>query len=207
MSDDDDLPVLTQVLRTGRPGAIDPATPVAVRTPDALDPRTVPEGPWLADQLVIGHAPAHVIESYLGPSFDVPPATAADDVAQTDEARHAQPADVFVLSQDHDAPQVIGVSFDEPEFRTEPVVAASPEDPAVFAERVRDAVLDSLAARIDTELDARVAQAIHVEVETALGQLQARLRTAFADALKDVVQRAVDEEIARLAAQRSGDGA
>ena len=50
MSDDDDLPVLTQVLRTGRPGSADPATPIPARTPDALDPRTVPEGPWLAER-------------------------------------------------------------------------------------------------------------------------------------------------------------
>ena len=78
----------------------------------------------------------------------------------------------------------------------------APEDPAVFAARVRDAVLENLSARIDTELDARIAQAIHAEVETALAQLQGSLRAQLSEALKDVVGRAVDEEIARLVAVR-----
>lgn len=214
--DDDDLPVLTQILRTGVADRTDTrsrARPFAV---DALDPRKVADAPWLTDQLDIGHAPTHEIEPYLNPSFDVVLPAFPDERPDANEAtEEPRPSDAFGLSQDHDAPQALGIAYDEPEYSVDPPadtpaevqVEAPREDPTVFAERVRDAVLDTLGTRIDTELDARVAQAIRVEVETALAQLQANLRTHLAEALKDVVGRAVDEEIARLGVLRVTDRA
>jgi hypothetical protein len=129
--DDDDLPVLTQILRTGD-----------AHPSDAPIDRV--RGP-------IGNEPHHEIASYQVPPFDLPVT----------------------------------------------------EDPAAFAAQVRDAVLENVSGRIDTELDARIAQAIHAEVETALARLQGSLRAQLSEAFKDVVGRAVDEEIARLAAVRS----
>ena len=207
--DDDDLPVLTQILRTGN---ADPAAPPAPRlgerTVDALDPRTVADATRPADQLVIGHEPPRESDDYLAPSFHVsPPAFPADEPDTDHEHRESHAADPFVLSQDHDAPQALGLSFDEPAYSVDAPAAASHERTAAFATTVRDAVLDDLSARIETELDARIAQAIHSEVETALAQLQSNLRTHLAEALKDVVGRAVDEEIARLAAERPADSA
>ena len=64
--------------------------------------------------------------------------------------------------------------------------------------RVRESVLDDLSTRIDTELDARIAQAMHAEVETAIAQLQVHLRDHLTLALRDVVARAVDDAIARV---------
>ena len=207
--DDDDLPVLTQILRTGHAQPSGQTSPRAQPvTADALDPRTVADAPWLSDPLVIGHEPPREIGDYLAPSFDRAPPVLTADAQETDGGATASPAaDAFVLPQDHDAPQALGLAYDEPEYAVEPPPEAPREDPAAFAARVRDAVLENLSARIETELDARVAQAIHAEVETALAQLQASLRTHLADAMKDVVGRAVDEEIARLAAQRSSDSA
>ena len=205
--DDDDLPVLTQILRTGNahPDAVPLPRPQA-RSADSLDPRTVADAPWPSDPLVIGHEPPRAIEDYLAPSFDVSPPVFPADVDDDHQAPvEPQPADAFVLSQDHDAPQALGLAFDEPEYAVAPPAESVRHDSAAFAQQVRDVVLENLSARIDTELDARVAQAIRVEVETALGQLQANLRTQLAEAMKDVVGRAVDEEIARLAAQRSAD--
>lgn len=215
MTKDDDLPVLTQILRTGH---ADPAEAKASRhgerTAHALDPRTVDPAAWPSDPLVIGHEPPRASGDALVPSFDVaPPMSYVDDRGPgiADENRGPPVADLFVLPQDHDAPQALGTAYDEPEFSAEPPTEAphdvAREDAAAFTARVRDAVLHDLSARIDTELDARVAQAIHVEVENALARLQASLRTHLAEALKDVVGRAVGDEIARLSTQRPIDGA
>ena len=76
-------------------------------------------------------------------------------------------------------------------------------DDDAFAARVQEAVLNGMSARIDTELDARIAQAMHTEVETALASLQANLREHLAGAMRDVVRRAVDDELARLREMQS----
>ena len=201
--DDDDLPVLTQILRTGnvRPSPEDQA-PTSVESRAAQHEAMSAEDTLMADQLVIGHDEHHEIEGYLTPSFHVSSADHAHEVHAEDDAHHAHQPDAFRLSQDHDGPHgARSGAFDEPEIATIAAPADAPqEDPAVFAERVRAAVLENLSARIETELDARVAQAVHAEVETALAQLQANLRSHVAEALRDVVGRAVDEEIARLRA-------
>ena len=67
-----------------------------------------------------------------------------------------------------------------------------------LASRVHDAVLQDLASRIDTELDARIAQALRFELEVALASLQGGLREQLASGLRDVVHRAVQDEISRL---------
>ena len=77
-----------------------------------------------------------------------------------------------------------------------------PFDHDAFAVRVREAVLNDLSARIDTELDARIAQTLHAELEAALASLQDNLREQLAEAMRDVVRRAVDEQVARLSAMR-----
>lgn len=74
----------------------------------------------------------------------------------------------------------------------------TPFDYDAFAVRVREAVLNDLLARIDTEFDARIAQTLHAELEAALASLQDNLREQLADAIRDVVRRAVDEQVARL---------
>ncbi len=160
------------------------------------------EDTLMADQLVIGHEPRHKIEGYLTRSLDPYPTDHGHEAQADDDAHRDRHPDAFGLSQDHDGLHGVRThAFDEPEFATvAPPVAARQEDPVLFAERVRDAVLENLSARIETELDARVAQAIHAEVETALAQLQSNLRSQVAEALRDVVGRAVDEEISRLRA-------
>ena len=214
---DDDLPVLTQVLRTGS-GHREPPIPAPVEPlEEALDVRPVEET-WMADQLVIGNAPHRIVDDYLMQSFDDAPATVEPHEIHDGSGEHG--ADSFRLPQDHDvgpAGRAGGGTFGEPHFSDAgdsqaldprsvpaPVVA---EDPALLAIRVRDAVLDDLRTRIDTELDARIAQAMHAEVETALAQLQINLRAHLTDALRDVVQRAVDEEVARLVTPARPDGA
>ena len=73
-----------------------------------------------------------------------------------------------------------------------------PFDHDAFAVRVREAVLNDLSARIDTELDARIAQTMRAELEAALASLQDNLREQLAEAMRDVVRRAVEEQVARL---------
>ena len=203
---DDDLPVLTQILRTGNAHPSD--VPIDLEHgPEDFDVQPIGDT-LMADQLVIGNEPHHEIASYLVPSFDLRPEQPDARSVEAGGDLQAHPvdhSDSFMLPQDHDGPhrsQTTGSTFNEPAL-----VAPAAEDPAVFAAKVRDAVLENLSGRIDTELDARIAQAIHAEVETALAQLQGSLRAQLSDAFKDVVGRAVDEEIARLAAVRSSDSA
>ncbi len=70
---------------------------------------------------------------------------------------------------------------------------------------LRESLLRDLSDRIDVELDARIAQALHSELEVALAQLQDRLREQLAKGLRDVVHRAVDQEMARLKDARAHD--
>jgi hypothetical protein len=203
MNEDDDLPILTQVLRTGN---APPAAVIDPRLDDAFhehfDIHPFDDGP-LSRQIVIGH--------------DAQESPVADDASVVADPHEAGAHDPFGLAQDADARH--GMSFAStiveppmhlagsvaPPMHDTPIDFSVPSATAEWAARVRDAVVDDLATRIDTELDARIANALHLEVETVLAQLQARLRTHLKDALRDVVARAVDEEIVRI--RRSHGGA
>ena len=215
---DDDLPVLTQILRTGtaRPVALirgeahgDRAeAPVEARHDEALDKilddardDTAP----MADELVIGHDP-HFPHPVTGADAFALPQDHVHDHRQDDRARSFtfdEPD--FVVTPTSSAEPLSPLSFDVedavPAFdvspiQVAPVVVPEPvEDPAAVAERIRDAVLRDLSTRIGRELDARIAQALHAEVETALGRMQYNLRNHLADALRDVVERAVADRM------------
>jgi len=127
------------------------------------------------------------------------------------DPRQPLAVDAFQLAQDVDASTVPSeLPIDEPELVPSALLEHPPpqglDTPIVFASadldalavRVRDAVLAGLSTRIDTELDARIAQVMHAELETALAQLQGNLRSHLTDALRDLVARAVDEQIARI---------
>ncbi len=168
----------------------------------------------LADALVIGNEPQQAISAYLDPTDRetagggvAAHAVTADPSVDKREATVSHAPDAFLLPQDHDGRATSHPStLDLPEFDASmPPVRGGPggttaappaEVPAVAARRIRDAVIDDLRARIDTELDARIAQALHVEVESVLAQLQHNLRAHLSDALRDVVAKAVDEAIA-----------
>ena len=212
---DDDLPVLTQVLRLGtvrQSAAIERR--FAIDSPDARPP----DAPLLADPLVIGNEPNQAISAYLAPTGPDKADDAVDaEAAVVDGRDHVAGAttshapDAFVLPQDHEGgttghPSALDVpAFDASMPGAAVAMAVIPaEDPAVLARRIRDAVVDDLRTRIDTELDARIAQALHAEVETMLARLQQNLRAHLADALRDVVARAVDEAIAARAERAPG---
>ena len=215
--DDDDLPVLTQVLRTGS-GAM----PAVVSLPvfDAPSDDTTLHAP----PLVIGNEPHQRIETYLTPL--TPTAEPVhDDRAAPDDAIEVGPVEMPAspphLLPPYDAeevePEVIATvtlaepiaetavaleSFagdDTPEPTVVPPAAAPVIDFDALHAQVRAAVLDDLVARVDVELEARIAQAIHAEIETALAKLQADLRGHLTDALRDIVGRAVTEQIVRIA--------
>jgi hypothetical protein len=207
---DDDLPVLTQVLRTGsgRREAPIAAPAESVHEPfeDALDVRPIDET-WMAEQLVIGNEPGRRIDDYLMTPFGERDPAVATQAGEANGESGRQRDDGFPLTNDHDVvDRDAGGTLGEPHLPD--VVDARPAEPpppmpagdrAALALQVRDAVLEDLRTRIDTELDARIAQAMYAELETAVAQLQINLRTQLTAALRDVVQRAVDEEIARIA--------
>lgn len=241
MIEDDDIPVLTQILRTGgardgRGSAAPSSTPLA--EPEvAQDGDVRPAEPASSgDPLVIGNAPHVDAVAADDASFD-------DDDDAHDPARYAvtdetptnaRADDSFRLPQDHDqaaAAEAHGTRLDEPEIRSDasdrptvvavagpyerrvnPFVSEEPRERrhesgdvslqrlASITSSVRDSVLVALQTRIDTELDARIAQAMHREVETAIAQLQDKLRDGLTHALRDVVARAVDDEMTRFVA-------
>lgn len=212
IDDDDDLPVLTQILRTGTTTA---ATIDREANGERIDGAVATlDEPLLADELVIGsdpdgEAPAIVAETAAADdAFDDGPNAAALAIDVPDFVEHAPPVEPTVLSF-VDAPAVArsepASAFAQPfDGRDIEPLAPAPqaipesspvEDPATVALRLRDAVLDDLLVRVGPELDARIAQALHAEVETALGRMQHNLRGHLTDALRDVVARAVAEQM------------
>lgn len=225
MTDDDDLPVLTQILRTGSgvrvattPHDEDGATGLDVRPVSGLSIATSYAAPLDSPEADV--ASAHDEDDATGTGAAVDGVDAADAGASNghpDTGAHADARpDAFVLPQDHDvalphpSPRIVldepalALSNEAPAAAPDPVEPARPDTSAdhwhAVSERVRTMVLDDLGPRIDTEFDARIAQAMHAEIETALAHLQGALRDHVAHALRDVVGRAVDAEVARLRA-------
>lgn len=199
LDEDDDLPVLTDVLRVRAP---------ALR--EALDPRRAPRDETLPDPAAVktdacDNEP-HDEELVIG-------TTEADNEVQPHPRRervaaepHSEPFDeedeAFLESFDGVATpedlNAIEHLNEEETVTAAAVIAPAAFDSDAMAARVRDAVLDDLAQRIDTELDARLAQSVTAQLESALAGLQSGLRASLNDALRDVVRRAVDDEIARV---------
>lgn len=195
--ENDDLPVLTQVLRVGSGAAgVGPLRAPGDAPADAVTESSIDEM-LLGDQLVIGTEPHVGLEPYI------PLTTPLSDAGTADgESLSRSPAAALI------------VPFVEPlgtpaHSHGDPVVASgegaamatsipAPLDADALAVRVRESVLSDLAARIDTEFDARIAQTLRAEVEAALASLQANLREQLADAVRDVVRRAVEDQMTRL---------
>ena len=260
-ADDDDLPVLTQVLRigNGRPprfaahhadraasGIPPDARSAAVRAADG-------ESSW-PHPLVIGsdaepdvdasidgsHDPTSRVDAAAG--FDLEHAVhgvdgaapaSADTVAdprridlRDDVFLRSAPTDVAFSGRIDQPPLVVrhdgvhaagpdnavapnaasvAASRDVPLVFRDPPSTTSAEADATFAMQVRDRVLRELSGRLDTELDARIAQTLHAALESALARLQTDLRIELAEALRDVVGNAVDDAIARLPARSAYD--
>jgi hypothetical protein len=209
---DDDLPVLTHVLRTGDGRMPPPLTSPLDDLYHDFDIHQFDDMP--TPRIVIGNEPEPPADDRALAPFD----DALIDAATSDQGIVADPRqtighDAFRLSQDADAlHDSVATAIDEPALLAahdgatpetpdvdRPLDFATPTiDPVALAVRVRESVFNDLSARIDTELDARIAQTMHAEVETALAQLQRNLRVQLSEALRDVVGRAVDEEIARM---------
>ncbi len=188
MIDDDDIPVLTQILRTGdrRPvlAELPSPTPAGPHVSPEFDVRSL-DTTSMGDPLVIGNEPHAVVidetPTEIDDEWQRPVATAAAEPTDAPERR----VNPFLSDEPRERRQHDDVSL---------------ERLASITSSVRDSVLVALQTRIDTELDARIAQAMHREVETAIAQLQDKLRDGLTEALRDVVARAVDDEMSRFVA-------
>ena len=221
--DDDGIPVLTDVLRLGSGPVIrtrdesvaredDPvlhALVIGNEPPQGVEsylqeqsvapadaaPSTDPQVDLIEDFVVTSHQ--EFWEESATPHFEavvaIEPAVEAIDESATSVVEEHTPDE-----PDHQAivDEAALVDASKP----------APFDDEALAVRLRDeftqGVLDDLSSRIDTELDARIAQAMRAEVENALGGLQVQLREHLGDALRDVVRRAVDDEMTRLRSTR-----
>jgi hypothetical protein len=224
MSDeDDDLPVLTQVLRIGAGRTPAVSKPAAVD--DAFEDEHEPslDEALLTDQLVIGNEPRPAIEPYIPLETSTSEPIASDGAPASDASNVDEPFDAgldldldtgtqaahLASSEEREALLAVeaadaaeGAGANRSDAENALVDASTPAafDHAALAALVREAVMNDLSTRIDTELDARIAEALRGELEIALASLHRRLREQLADALRDVVRRAVDDEVARMRA-------
>ena len=220
--DDDDLPLLTEVLRSGgiadaRAGAKadsvsvnthaesaeeDDATANAASDHEARDDNGAPQD----EEFVIGTMPDEEAASpsiiFLGMSVQA----SSSDAALAPEA-DASPFEMEEVEEAATESAAVEPTLADP---ASPLAAPLETAPAPtsfdaddMAARVRIAVLEKLSQRIDTELDARLAQTVTAQLKTALVGLQAALRESLAATLRDVVRRAVDDEIARLSSRHT----
>ncbi len=84
-------------------------------------------------------------------------------------------------------------------------LAASEQDVWDTLERdVRETVLKNLQARLDLVLEQRINDAVHLAVDRALTDLALEIKASVRETLRDVVARAVSQEISRLRATRVG---
>lgn len=67
-----------------------------------------------------------------------------------------------------------------------------------LTERVRDNVMERLMRKSTQLLDERVADTLQVVIERATANLNLELRDALTTMIKDIVARAVDEELSRV---------
>jgi hypothetical protein len=82
-------------------------------------------------------------------------------------------------------------------------LAVSEEEAWDSLERdVRETVLKNLQARLDLVLEQRINDAVHVAVDRAITDLAGDVKAGVRETLKDVVARAVAQEISRLRATR-----
>ncbi len=209
-AEDDGIPVLTDVLRLGS-GPVAPTRLGDVATAGAsIDAGNATTSEAPTDALVIGNEPAEESDP-LAPDLAVEHVLSSDvvdETADSDDAvvpHHAANAEADVDDgpvEEHVPDDVAPTTVSEGEL----VDASKPSvlNDEAFAVKLREALLVDLSARIDTELDARLAQAVRAELENALGGLQVQLREHLGEALRDVVRRAVDDELARLRATSGG---
>jgi len=187
----DDLPVLTEVLRIGQ------------RSRSRFDAQGSPIVPGVLAPglLVVGHD----AQANLEPYGDVPGMATPDPLDLPTEPfapieDRAPPAPLGVHRFFDEAPGPVPVSVEHGDGgaaldgKPVDVDAATLES---LRAALREEVLTDLSSRIDSELDARVAQALHSEIEVALAHLQEGLREQLASGLRDVVRRAVDEQLGR----------
>lgn len=213
IDEDDDLPVLTQVLRTSGAHPPLPASSIDVEPLTILPVHAIPDEPAVDARVepVLSHPLVIGVDSENGHGLD------GDAAGERFAAFPPDPvADPRRLGRPYEDPFSATVPLGAPagERLDEPPLLAGPSDrtpsspdpfapigniarEAAMAAELRAAVLADLRARIDTELDARIAQTLHAGLETALGRLQAQLREELGAALRDVVARAVDDAIAR----------
>jgi hypothetical protein len=79
----------------------------------------------------------------------------------------------------------------------------STEDWETLERDMREAVLRGLHTRIDAVLDQRVREAINSIQEPILAELGNALKNGLNDTVRDIVHRAVAQEISRLRSTRS----
>ena len=147
---DDDIPVLTHVLRTGNARGLPPLPPRLGGTPQepaaAEHPEARPPDPVPADPLVIGNEPRppSAPGGLVSPFDDDDEAHDPARYAVTDASPEAPRADSFRLPQDHDSTTIAGAAnsrFDEPEIGRTAI--NPPDDP------------DERAAHVDAQPDRR----------------------------------------------------
>ena len=83
-----------------------------------------------------------------------------------------------------------------------PVTRVSESDWEHLERDVRETVLKGLQARIDVVLEQRLRETLSILLEQVLAGMTSELKASLRDTMRDVVGRAVAQEISRLRAAR-----
>jgi len=206
MNDDDDLPVLTQVLRSGRIPHSPPAWPEDSTNLIAIGSSTShasPAPPRTSDMPIVGDP----MSASLAAAWpDTGALLSADTATNTPQVEFAS-AFPDTISPDLN-PATTG-------SHTEPATSAAPAATVTLAESEPqlaidlDALEDTLRANIIKDLQTRIDSVLTQSITENLEPLLQRNMAALADevrdsihaTLHDVVRRAVAQEVSRLQAR------
>lgn len=216
MNDDDDLPVLTQVLRRGRIPQRTPAWPedsasLIAAAPAAPSPWAAPVAatpPRLSDMPIVGD-PMSASLAAAWPDADAQPATDYLIDASTDPA--TDPAKtVAQVELTSDFPDTISpdlsksvasglpapATLAEAELDPEPTI-----DLDALEDTLRATIIKDLQSRIDSVVTQRITENLEPLLQRNMAALADEIRDSIHATLHDVVRRAVAQEVSRLQAR------
>jgi len=220
MNDDDDLPVLTQVLRSGRIPQRAPAWPEdsASLIAAAAAAPPPPSSPWaapvaatparLSDMPIVGD-PMSASLATAWPDAGAQPATDYSIDSSTDPA--TDPANTVPQAElTSDFPDTISPDLSQTVASGSPAPATLAEaeldpEPTIDLDALEDTlratIIKDLQSRIDSVVTQRITENLEPLLQRNMAALADEIRDSIHATLHDVVRRAVAQEVSRLQAR------
>jgi len=211
MNDDDDLPVLTQVLRSGRIPHSSPAWPedsasliaAAPFAPAASSALWTPAAPpRLSDIPVVGDPMSASLTS-AWPDTGASPATDSMQIEATSDFPDTISPTLIPATAATPATPPLPAALVEVEADVEPEAEPEPAiDLDALENTLRATIIKDLQTRIDSVLTQRITENLEPLLQRNMAALADEVRASIHATLHDVVRRAVAQEVSRLQARR-----